>query len=346
MEKKDIVNKLTNVLNSNEEIDLTLSYSKISDFDRNGAIALIRPSNVDNAGLKLGSLVDDLLFNDKKYFDENYYIFDGEKPTASLGVLCDVILKNYLTLPNNIDDILDIIKTNKLWSNIKDINALVKKFDNSEFWSYLDCMYECSDRVLITNSEYNSALELVSILKEHSYSKHILDNEHENIYQLKFETKYKEFKLRGIIDITTIDHKNKIVYLTDLKTGKNTAMEFQESFIKWRYYIQGAVYKLAFNEICKHFKLKGYTLAPFQFLYISKSDKTPLLYKMTEKWMDAANNGFSIHGYQYRGLNTLIDNIYWCWKNKEYNIPKYIVENNGVVELNDNFLTVVNDGDI
>ena len=35
-----------------------------------------------------------------------------------------------------------------------------------------------------------------------------------------------------------------------------------------------------------------------------------------------------------------VDDIYWCWKNKEYNIPKHVVEANGVVELKDNFIEV------
>jgi hypothetical protein len=144
-----------------------------------------------------------------------------------------------------------------------------------------------------------------------------------------------KFKIRGIIDITSIDHKNKIVYLTDLKTGKGSSLEFIDSFIKWRYYFQGAIYSLAFNEICDVLGLKNYTLAPFQFLYISKTDKLPLLYKMTEKWMKASFLGFKINNYTYKGINELIDDIYWCWKNKEFTIPKNVIENNGVVYIND-----------
>jgi hypothetical protein len=58
---KEGESKLNQVLNSEEEIDLSLSYSKISDFDRNGAISLIRKREVTGAGLKHGALVDDLL---------------------------------------------------------------------------------------------------------------------------------------------------------------------------------------------------------------------------------------------------------------------------------------------
>ena len=56
-------NKLEQLLNNEENIDLKLSYSRISDFDRNGPKALIRPSNPDGEGLRFGSYVDDLLLD-------------------------------------------------------------------------------------------------------------------------------------------------------------------------------------------------------------------------------------------------------------------------------------------
>ncbi len=331
--------KLDQALDNTEQIDLILSYSKLSDFDRNGAIALIRNSRTENEGLKFGSLIDDLLFNDKDYFNKHYYIFDGEKPTATLDVLCDIILKNFITIPTE-EEIVNIIILNKFWANVKNKDTLIEKFNNSEFWDYLKCKYETVNKVVITTKEYEDSKEIINILKTHKYSKPVLINEYENISQVKFSIEYRKFKIHGILDLISIDHKNKIVYFTDLKTGKNPAIEFEESFIKWRYYFQGAIYCLAFFEICKNLNLKDYRLAPFQFLYISKSDKTPLLFKMTEKWILAAMNGFSINRYKFKGINELIDEIYWCWKNKEYSIPKYIVENNGIINLKDNFIEI------
>jgi len=331
--------KLDQALDNTEQIDLILSYSKLSDFDRNGAVALVRNSRTENEGLKFGSLIDDLLFNDKDYFNKHYYIFDGEKPTATLGVLCDIILKNFITIPTE-EEIVNIIILNKFWANVKNKDTLIEKFNNSEFWDYLKCKYETVNKVVITTKEYEDSKEIINILKTHKYSKPVLINEYENISQVKFSIEYRKFKIHGILDLISIDHKNKIVYFTDLKTGKNPAIEFEESFIKWRYYFQGAIYCLAFFEICKNLNLKDYRLAPFQFLYISKSDKTPLLFKMTEKWILAAMNGFSINRYKFKGINELIDEIYWCWKNKEYSIPKYIVENNGIINLKDNFIEI------
>jgi hypothetical protein len=201
-------------------------------------------------------------------------------------------------------------------------------------------MFEVNDRTIVTSAEYNLARDLVEVLKTHQYSKDIFDNKHDNYYQVKFEYEYKNFKIRGIIDILTIDHENKKVIMTDLKTGIGSSDEFEDSFVKWRYYFQSALYVNAFKEICSELDLKGYSLEPFQFLYISRNEKIPLVFKMTDLWYRAAFKGFHIGKYKFKGINELIDEIYWCWKNKEYVIPKYIAEANGVVELKDNFIFV------
>src|SRR5690606_37531301 len=112
----------------------------------------------------------------------------------------------------------------------------------------------------------------------HPYSKYIFKNEMERHNQFKFNIEYKGFVLRGIIDKIIIDHETKTVRLIDLKTGKGPVDEFTSSFIKWRYYLQEAVYVKAFTKICEMLKLKGYTLLPFQFLYIGRTEKLPLVF--------------------------------------------------------------------
>ena len=339
MEKEIKVSKLSEILDSDEVVDLYMSYSKISDFDRNGPSCLIHRTSESKEALKFGSLVDDLLFLDKSLFDEKYYLYDGEKPSATLGLLCDIITKNYMEVPSK-EDIINIGVTNNFWTNIKKPELYLAKFDIPEFWNYITTMFEVNNRTIITTSELSSATDLVEVLRTHKYSKDILDNDFDKYYQVKFEYEYKCFKVRGILDIVSVDHKSKRVIMTDLKTGRGTSLEFEDSFIKWRYYFQAALYARAFDEICEALELKGYTLEPFQFLYISRSDKTPLLFKTTDKWINAAWKGFRISKYIYKGIDEILDEIHWCWKNKEYSIPKRVVEANGVVELKDNFIIV------
>lgn len=335
--------KLEKLLQGNEEIDLNLSYSRISDFDRNGAKALVRPSNPDGEGLRFGSLSDDLLvdkvMNDNT-FKQKYYLFDGNKPSATLGELCDIIVKNYDKLPD-VDTVLKIVKHNAFWNNIKVEETLIKKFNTEEFWNYLNIMFEVKDKIIVTSNDYNDAIECVNLLLNHKHTYKLFNNEFENHYQYKFNFSYKGFNLRGIIDKLSIDHTNKIVYMEDIKTGSSKAEEFVKSFIKYCYYFQESVYSLAFENICKELGLENYTLAPFKFIFIGRYEKVPHIFEVSEKWHNAALNGFKTKsGYQYRGLNENLDLIYYHWKNKVYEFSKAVYEQNGSLILNDDFIEV------
>lgn len=333
-------NRIEQLLQNNENIDLTLSYSRVSDFDRNGPSALLSKTHKDSLALKKGALVDDLLFS-KEHFNDLYYVSDFNEPTATLGTLCKIIIDNYKEIPS-VEEIFKIIERNGLWKSVKKEDLILKNFDNEEFWGYLNDKFKCKDRVVVTSNEKMTADEMVSILSTHEYSKSIFSPDLEHIYQYAFTIKIKEFTFRGMLDIISIDHKNKKVYFKDLKTGAGPSSEFISSYIKWRYYLQEAVYCLAFEEICKELDLKAYTLEPFEFLYISFKEKTPVNFIVSQKWHEAALNGFRTSGgYLYKGLYTLIDEIYFHWKNKIFDLPKEVYENNGEIKLQDDFINLI-----
>lgn len=335
-------NKLKNLLEDEEIVDLSLSYSKISDFDRNGPISLIRKRDVDNDGIKHGSLVD-ILLTDKvtnsNNFEKEYVVYDDVKPSATLGKLCDIILDNYLEVPTQ-NKVLEIIETNKLWTNIKNPEVLDKNYNIPEFWEYLKIKFETKNKKVVTNEEFKKAKENVEILLTHPFTESLFNNKLENYYQFDISFQYKNFIFRGILDKLTIDHKKKIVYMEDIKTGEPKSEKFIESVLKYRYYLQALIYSLAFPHICEKLGLKNYTLAPFKFIYLSKTEKNPIIYNFTEKWLKASLNGFYIGNYKYRGLNELLDEIYFHWKYKEYDLSKKVIESNGILELNDNLLIV------
>ena len=332
-------NKLNKLLDDNEEIDLTLSYSRISDYDRNGPKALLNRSFLANQGVKMGSVIDDLLFSPNEFKDK-YYISSFTEPIATLGNLCKIILDNYNEKPN-IDTILDIIELNSLWKTTKNKDLLIANFDNDNFWGYLNEQYSSIGKTIITLSEKLVAEEIVDILLNHEYSRDVFSTELEHLYQYKFEYELQGFTLRGIIDILSIDHKSKKIYFKDLKTGSRYNSEFLTSYIKYRYYIQEAVYTLAFDKICNELGLVDYELQPFSILFISLKEKIPLNFIVTDKWHEAALKGFKYNGYYHKGLYQLLDEIYFHWKNKVYDLPKYIYESKGIVNLQDNFIEII-----
>jgi|TARA_R110000822_G_scaffold152112_4_gene291303 hypothetical protein len=337
-ENKDELEQLFEI---NQISDFALSYSRISDFDRNGSKALNKQrSELKGVGVKIGSLVDDLLLNTHN-FDKLYYLYDGSKPTATLGKLCDIVTDNYKRTPA-LTTLLKIAKRNGFW--LKWSKDKVKEAINTpEFWSYIKAVFVSRSKILVTTPDIELAENLVSILRTHEYSKHIIENSMEHHNQFKFNIDYNGFILRGIIDKVIIDHETKTVRLIDLKTGQGTGAEFVSSFIKWRYYLQEAVYMKSFKEICKLQNLKGYKLLPFQFLYIGRSEQLPLLFTVTKTWHKAALKGFTTTaGYRYRGLHELLERIRWHVDNKVFDITKEVYESKGSVLLDDNFIKIDN----
>lgn len=331
---------LKELFGSNEILDIALSYSRISDYDRNGPRALNTRTEVSGEGVKIGSITDDWLF-DKENFEDKYFIYEGEKPTATLGKLVDIILKNYNAPPNK-DEVLLIIEANEFWKRSKP-ETLLTYFDIPEFWEYLEAQYKSRVKNLVTTSELDLGKELASVLETHSFSKYIFENNNniERINQYKFEYFYNNIKLRGIIDIIVIDHTNKTVQLIDLKTGQDNAENFMNSFIKYRYYFQSLIYQNSFDIICKNLNLVDYKLLPFQFLYIGRKQKMPLVYTVTDKWFKGAQFGFkTAGGYNYKGLDVLLDEIKWHWDNKVFEMTKDIFTNKGNIFLEDQFINV------
>ncbi|HEX8586134.1 MAG TPA: hypothetical protein VF680_17210 [Allosphingosinicella sp.] len=338
-----MMSKLERLLSDEEEIDLKLSYSRISDFDRNGPKALVKRILVDGEGLRFGSLTDDMLVDrltGSTIFKENYVLYDDNKPKAMLGQLADIIIENYDTIPD-VQTMLKIVKHNEFWSNVKKEDVLLGKFDVPELHNYLKIRFETKNKLVVDQKDYDDALDCVNTLLNHKHTSHLFNNNFENHYQFPFSFEYKNFTLRGLIDKLSIDHDTKMVYIEDIKTGSSKACEFTKSFLKYRYDFQECVYTLAFGEICRLLKLENYTLAPFKFIFIGRFEKVPHVFEISEKWHNAALRGFkTISGYKYKGLDENLDLIYYHWKNKRYEFDKEIYENNGNVILNDDFIEV------
>lgn len=333
----DEENELNKLFGNNIKIERSLSYSRLSDFDRNGPIALIKKSIVEGIGVKIGSITDDLaLPKDGFVFEDNYIVSDYEKPTATLGALIDIILNNYTTIPST-ERILEICKTNSFWKRSKD-ETITANFDTDAFWGYLKIHIQGHEKAIISTADKERAQNLVERLQESKNSSHIFKNEFENHNQFMIDFVYKGVRLRGILDKLIIDHKAKTVQMIDLKTGADNALMFLNSFIKYRYYLQEAVYTKAFNHICEQLQIKGYSMLPFQFLYIGRKERVPLIYTTSSKWHKAAVEGFNIKEYVYKGLDELIEDVKWHFTNNEFEMPRKIVENNGNIILNDNFI--------
>jgi len=329
---------LDELYGSNVDVDIYLSYSRTSDFSRNGPRALIARRELNSEGVRIGSITDDWLFSRDK-FHSIYEIFDGEKPTATLGKVVDIILKNYVTIPTK-EEVLSIVKKNEFWKRSKD-ETLIANFDIPEFWDYLKSHYNTDGKTIITTSQMNLGMDLALVLQTHTHSSYIFSDRFERKDQYKFEITYRNVKFRGIIDMVILDHEQKTIRLIDLKTGQSKSSEFLTSFLKYRYYFQEAIYMKAVPTIMKELGVEDYAVLPFQFLYIGRTEQIPLVFDITQKWHDAACDGFTTtSGYLYKGLDETLDEIVWHFANKEFTFPRNIIEGKGTIDLNDKFFNI------
>lgn len=331
------------MIENNLITDLRLSFSRVSEFDRNGPRSLIDRQKISGEFLDFGSLVDDMLQPDFKITDK-YYVFDGEKPTAMLGILCDELIINMVNSNPNLpaDDyrilLLTTIKNLGLWKTTKDDDKLVAKFTPNAL-EYVTAMVESTGKTLVTNLLVQEAEEMVSVLKTHEFSRDFILGDLE--YQVEVNFEIGNFKFLSFLDYIKIDHVNKTIRGIDLKTGSKPVSEFLSNFIKYRYYLQGVIYSLALQYYALTNDLEGYEILPFQFLYCGRYEKIPTTLEFTDKWFKGALNGFTTNaGYKYKGLIELVDNIEWHWRNEVFNMSKEQYENNGLVKINDEFINI------
>lgn len=327
------------MIDNNLITDLRLSFSRVSEFDRNGPRSLIDRQKISGEFLDFGSLVDDMLQPD---FDINdkYYVFDGEKPTAMLGTLCDYFVEHLdkIKYDNLNKFILDSIKQLGLWKTTKDDDKLLAKY-TKEAHEYVVAMIESKNKTLVTNLLVQEATEMVSVLKTHEFSRDFILGDLE--YQVEINFEIGNFKFLSFLDYIKIDHVNKTIRGIDLKTGSKPVSEFLSNFIKYRYYLQGQIYKMALYNYAIDNNLEDYVILPFQFLYCGRYEKIPTFLEVSNKWEEASLNGFTTtSGYKYKGLYELVDSIEWHWRNEVFNMSKEQYENNGFIQINDEFINI------
>lgn len=316
--------------NENENL-INLSYSKISDFDRNGPQALIRKSENFNSGIKIGSIIDEYVYNRENFFNK-YFISKSPKPKGQFLILSEIIIERFKEYPS-LEDLCNIVKEFNLFANIKKEDVLINHLNNVEFLNYLKEYYENSnEKIFINQDEYNEAKLANVVLKSSENSKAYFDKKIDIYNGIKFSVKYKKFNFIGVIDQLNIDHKNKTVQTIDLKTGKGSCKAFFKSFLDYRYYFQSSIYSLAKEEILDFFKIQDYTFLPFKFLYYSISENKTAVF--TVKDDSIFFKDFKINNNEIRkGIDTVLDEIDWHIQNQIFDQTKIDYELKGEYDL-------------
>ena len=259
-------------------LDPALSYSKLSQFFKNGAKALISNEKVDTQSLRFGSLVDCLLTAPEE-FDDRFYVADIDRFSDTFRAMTETIYNNHPDLesisetPNLLEYIGD---WQPRWGEKAKIDAVVKGCSD-----YYTVLKYSTGKIVVSPQEFSEAQSCVMTLKTHPFSYQIFEcNKDEEIfYQLKFKSKFFEDPIRCMFDIIKVNHKNKTIEPIDLKTTGHGEEDFEKSFIDWNYWIQSGMYSYILREVTLlDENYINYTILPFKFLVINKNNLSPLIW--------------------------------------------------------------------
>lgn len=142
------------------------------------------------------------------------------------------------------------------------------------------------------------------------------------------------------IDLFKVDHRNRRIYLCDLKCNyDNEGFEF--TYLKHYYYLQQAFYWLAARYHFSHIEedYRDYEIVPMQFLVADTSvnNRRPLIYQCSERDLLVGLNGFNLGHKHYKGIHELMAELCWAEQTNTWNISKTAFDNKGIMKLNFNY---------
>jgi hypothetical protein len=312
--------------------DSALSYSKLSQFFKNGAKALISNEKIDTPSLRFGSLVDCILTAPEE-FDDRFYVADIDKFSDKIREMIEYIYQlnvgddddRGLSEINSIQllQVLDEFNYQSGWKDKTRVDKLIEL--GSDYYTVLKYS---TGKTVISPQEFSEAQQCVMTLKTHPFTYQIFEcNEDEEIfYQLKFKTQVEGVPFRFMMDICKVNHKNKTILPIDLKTSGKSSEDFEKSFLDWCYWIQGGSYRFSLTYICEGDDyFDDFEILPFQFLVINKNDLNPLIWEMNSVEI----NDFIMNKY---GLNwySLLRDANWHLQNGKFDYSRRSYENKGV----------------
>lgn len=307
--------------------DPALSYSRLAQFFRQGPKALISTEKIDTPALRFGSCVDTILTAPEE-FEDKFYVADIDKFSDTFRVMTEAIYSNYPDL-ESISDVPNLLEYigdwQPRWGEKAKIDAVVKGCSD-----YYTVLKYSKGMTVISPQEFQEAQQCVQTLFTHPFTYKIFecDEDEEIFYQLKFKENISSInvKMRCMFDILKVNHKQKTIRPIDLKTTGSPEEKFEKSFLDWCYWIQGSSYPTILSEsLIKDDYFKDFSLLPFQFLVINKSNLTPLLWEMDLE----ETYEFTITNYGLNWVNLLQD-ADWHLQNGKFDYSRKSYENNGV----------------
>jgi hypothetical protein len=269
--------------------DPALSQSTLTKYEREGFENLDKLfEHVETPSLSFGSMVDCLITDSEKAFNEQFMVADIPSMEPSVEPIVREVYNQFHNSYTNINDIPE-----------SSLMPIISQYGYQPRWKpetrckvirekgsqYYQTMFMAKGRKVVTQDIYNKVFSCVRALKDspqtHDYF--CEDNPFDNIeryYQLKFKDTLDGVDYRGMADLLIVDHDNKRVIPCDLKTSGHREYDFFKSFITWGYQCQARLYwRLIRKAMDRDDYYKDFTLDDFRFIVVNNIDNpNPLVW--------------------------------------------------------------------
>lgn len=306
-----------------------LSYSNLSKYDKEGYESINSMfETFTTPSLVFGSLVDCLLTQGEEAFNENYAVLNSALPPESILNIVTQLNESHAEasmLLISDEDIVLAADSYEYQKNWKAATRVTKIRDLGG--SYYNFLKASAGKTVVSKQDVDDAIKCVKVLKADmttsEYFSTDLFSDKEHLYQLQFAVKdtVTGIEFKGMLDLVMVDHRAKKIYPCDLKTTKSI-YTFEESFYKYRYYLQAAMYtellRRTIAEKCP--ELADYTLEPYRFIVISRSNFKPVVFEWDQSvplsdYTDQTGNALS-------DWRDLLVQTQWALSHKEMQLPK------------------------
>lgn len=295
------------------------SYSIIAKYAKNGfsAIATLHDKVTPTPEMEFGSLFDSILTKGKQTL-EDYVVLNLEVPEAEKKALnyiaaCSTEEFDNLTMEYIHDKCVEC-EYQKKWKAETHYDHLMP------FKDYYNA--RISGKKIVSKKDWDDAVEMAHIFRNDPYLSKLFGTKNtdkiEYLYQCQFCVNYNlkdgmMVVVKIMPDLTVVNHDEKTIRLVDLKTSSNPAYSFPENFVKMRYDIQASEYTdvmyVVKNGIPEY---QDYTILPYLFTDISRTDKVPVTFEYDPK-AESQLNGLSFGNesrtYTYKNWETLLTEI-------------------------------------
>ena len=328
------------------------SPSRLADFDYSPLLYKTKKDDSkdkeDTVFMRFGSLIDCLL-TEPSEFKNKYSVSSVELPSDSI--------KNIVTRT------FEEIKFGKEVSpflELEDFSNKIKEHANYEQYGqswkeetvikkvveagsdYFQSLVKSIGKQIVSPEDYDQALACVDTLKTNQFtSQYFSDTLPEGIdrlWQVPVVWESYGVTCKGVIDLIIIDHIKKVIYIIDLKTTGKSVYTFEHSYLKFRYYLQGAMYYqgVLHGINLADFKAEGYKIRlPLFVVLEQKNYNPPFIYPMGREDYEVACEGGYLKSSNkpITGFKKLLSDLAWHQEKDMWDYPKDVYLNKGRILL-------------